>query len=40
MPGGWDGVPLTGQSYADAKWGEDAAVVPGADTGTKPGGDA
>jgi len=40
MPGSWDGVPLEGQSYADAKWGEDAAVVPGADTEKKPGGDA
>ena len=39
MPGEWDNVPLEGQAYASAKWGEDAAVIPDADA-RKPGGDA
>jgi len=37
MPDVWGEVPMNGQPYADAKWGEDDVVVPPAPA---PGGDA
>ncbi len=41
MPTSWEGVSLEGQDYADAKWDEDAVVIPPPDfkfTGDKSGG--
>ena len=31
MPGAWEGVRLTGEEFADSKWGEDVVVIPPAD---------